>query len=73
MTAHVGDDLIWGLEAIAAECSMTRDQADTHIRAGRLPVGRIGRRLVASRATLRRFFTQVCSGGALGERADEAA
>jgi hypothetical protein len=73
MSHCIGDDLLDGLDAIAAELRWTRARTDHAIRSGLLPVGRLGRRIVASRQTLRQHFTDITSGASLGDHADEAA
>ena len=60
--AALGDDLLWGLKPIAHELGLTPRQAANQIQTRRLPVSRLGGKLVASRSGLRRHFAQVLNG-----------
>src|SRR5262249_54900833 len=56
-TDGLSGDLIYGAKAIGDELNLSEDQVYYHVDKGRLPVSRLGSRLVASRARLRTFFT----------------
>jgi hypothetical protein len=73
MTDCIGEDLLDGVEAIAAELRWTRARTDHAIRNELIPVGRMGRRIVASRQLLRQHFTNITSGAAIGDCSEEAA
>jgi hypothetical protein len=52
-------DLLWGTAKIAAFLGLSERQADHAIRSGHLPVRRMGRLIVGSKAALRKQFTVV--------------
>jgi len=59
--AHVtlGDDLLWGTDAIAAELKLTRRQAQHQLECRSIPAGKQLGRWVASRRALRAHFERL--------------
>ena len=55
-SCSIADDILWGLEEIAAELRLNEHQVIYRIKTGALPVRRYGRRFYASRAELRDHF-----------------
>jgi hypothetical protein len=58
----LGDDLIWGVDRIAKELRKTPRQVFHLVETKQIPVGKVGGRVVASRAVLRRFFANILNG-----------
>jgi hypothetical protein len=56
-------DLLYGLRAIATFLGVSERRARYWAGLGCLPVGRLGRTLVASKATLRRTMSDVLNAG----------
>jgi hypothetical protein len=60
MSTHVesdlAEDLLFGIEKIAAYLGLGKRQADHQIRAGNIPVKRMGRLVVSRKSALRRHF-----------------
>jgi hypothetical protein len=52
----LGDDLLWGVKAIASEINRTERQTFNLVKTAAIPVRKIGGRYVASRTALRRHF-----------------
>jgi hypothetical protein len=61
---HSGDDLVWGVAAIAAVVNRTRRQTFHMLETSKLPAAKIGGRWCASRSGLRRFFSDAMTAGA---------
>jgi len=61
-TERLGDDLILGAAAIAEELGVTEDQVHNWIAKKRIPVGRIGRSLIARRSELQRAISKITAG-----------
>jgi hypothetical protein len=59
-------DLLWGVNAIAAELKLNPRQAYHQLESGKLPAGKQCGRWVASRSVLRRFFAQIVAGEVQG-------
>jgi hypothetical protein len=59
-----GDDLLWGVAAIATAINRTRRQTFHMLEKSKLPAAKIGGRWCASRSGLRRFFSNAMTGGA---------
>jgi hypothetical protein len=57
----IADDLLIGAAAIAAELGVNEDAVYHLARTKRLPIGRLGRNLIASRAKLRRAALALAS------------
>jgi hypothetical protein len=55
-------DLIWGVDAIAAELNLTRRQTYHQLETGRLPARKQAGKWVASRTGLRRYFASIVAG-----------
>jgi hypothetical protein len=60
--ASLGNDLVWGVAAIAAEINRTPRQAFHMLENSRLPARKVGGRWCASRAGLRQFFASLIAG-----------
>lgn len=58
---RIADDMILGGPAIAEELGITEDQLHNWIKNGRIPVGRIGRSLIARRSELQRAIAKLTS------------
>jgi hypothetical protein len=56
-SAHSGDDLVWGVAAIATAINRTPRQTFHLLETSKLPAAKIGGRWCASRSGLRRFFS----------------
>ena len=52
-------DLLWGVDAIAAELNLTRRQTYHQLEAGRLPARKHAGKWVASTSGLRRHFADI--------------
>jgi len=61
-TVSLGSDLIWGVSALARELGKTERQAFHLVETKQIPVGKIGGRIVASRAKLRAHFEAIVGG-----------
>jgi hypothetical protein len=59
-------DLLWGVDAIAAEINQTRRQTYHLLETDRLPARKVGAKWCASRKGLREFFKRVVSGELAG-------
>jgi len=59
----LSEDLLWGVEAIAAEIGKTSRQTFHLIETKQIPAAKIGGRIVASRAKLRAHFEAILAGG----------
>jgi len=61
MSTHIesdlADDLLPGVEAIAAYLGFDKRQVDWQIRKGQIPVTRMGRLIIGSKRALRARFT----------------
>jgi len=57
-----GLDLLWGVDAIAAELNLTRRQTYHQLESGRLPARKQSGKWCASRAGLRKFFADLIAG-----------
>ena len=55
------DDLLFGAQAIAEELGVTKQIVYHYVRTKRLPIGRIGKNLIASRTKLRRAIGSLTS------------
>jgi len=55
--SDLADDLLVGVDAIARFVGLNKRQADWQIRAGRLPIKRMGRLVTSTKSALRRHFT----------------
>jgi hypothetical protein len=55
--SDLADDLLLGVEAIAAYIGLDKRQVDWQIRKGQIPVTRMGRLIIGSKSALRRRFT----------------
>ena len=55
-------DLLWGVDAIAAELNLTRRQTYHQLESGRLPARKQGGKWVSSRAGIRRYFEAIVAG-----------
>jgi hypothetical protein len=55
-------DLLWGVDAIAAELNLTRRQTYHQLESGRLPARKHAGKWVASRRGLRACFADLISG-----------
>jgi hypothetical protein len=55
----IGDDLIWGAEAIAAEINRTPRQTFHMLENGLLPAGKVGEKWVGSRTTIRAALLKI--------------
>jgi hypothetical protein len=55
-------DLLWGVEAIAAELGLSARQTYHQLESGRLPARKQSGKWVASRVGLRRFFGDLVDG-----------
>jgi hypothetical protein len=62
----LADDLVWGVINIAAELGLTERQAYYQVEHGGIPVGRLGDKIFASRAALRRHFASLAGGQPAG-------
>jgi hypothetical protein len=60
--ASLGNDLVWGVAAIAAEINRTPRQAFHMLENSRLPARKVGGRWCASRAGPRQFFASLIAG-----------
>jgi hypothetical protein len=60
--AALTGDLLWGVDAIANELSLTRRQTYHQLEAGHLPARKQGGKWVASRIGLRRYFASILAG-----------
>ncbi len=60
--ASLADDLLIGAAAIAEELGATEDQVHNWIAKKRIPVGRIGRSLIARRSELQRAIAKITAG-----------
>jgi hypothetical protein len=58
----LGQDLIWGASAIAAELNLSRRQIFHQLATGRLPARKQAGKWVASRTGLRRYFASIVAG-----------
>jgi hypothetical protein len=58
----VGSDLLWGVEAIAAEIGQTPRQTYYQLEKGQLPAGKQRGKWISSRSRLRMHFAQLVSG-----------
>jgi hypothetical protein len=58
---RLGDDLLFGARAIAAELGVEVHAVYYIAKTGRLPIGRIGKNLIASRSKLRRAALALAS------------
>jgi hypothetical protein len=59
-TPPLGDDLIWGAQAIADELGIPIDRAYYLIRKKRIPAAKLGQKtIVASRKALKRALTAI--------------
>jgi hypothetical protein len=63
-TASLAGDLIWGVKDVAAFIGQTERQAFYLVATGQIPIGKVGGRIVASRAALRARFASLVSGAA---------
>lgn len=59
----LSSDLLWGIKAVAMELGQSERQAFHLIQSGRIPTGKVGGRIVASRSALRRHFEAALNGG----------
>lgn len=59
METRVGDDLLWGVRAIAEELGMKDRQVYYQLEKGQLPGGKSGETWVASRQALRAYFQEL--------------
>ena len=55
-------DLVWGVDAIAAEINQSRRQTYHLLETGRLPAQKVGAKWCASRKGLREFFKRAIRG-----------
>jgi hypothetical protein len=55
----IGDDLIWGAKAIAAELNQSERQTFHLLERGLLPAGKVGEKWVGSRKTLRAHMLKI--------------
>lgn len=60
--AGLAGDLLWGVDAIAHELSLTRRQTYHQLETGRLPARKQAGKWVASRIGLRRYFASIVAG-----------
>ena len=56
---RLADDLLIGADAIAEELGVDRAQVYYFVRKKKLPIGRLGRSLIASRSKLRRAIANL--------------
>jgi hypothetical protein len=61
--SSLSSDLIWGVAAIAAEIGKTKRQTFHLIENRQIPAGKVGGRIVASRAKLRAHFEALLGEG----------
>jgi hypothetical protein len=61
-SAGLSGDLLWGVDAIAAELNLTRRQTYHQLETGRLPARKQAGKWVASRMGLRRYFASIVAG-----------
>jgi hypothetical protein len=54
--ARLGDDILWGVAAIADELRVDRRTAEILVENGLIPSGRVGSKFISSRRLLREFF-----------------
>jgi hypothetical protein len=61
--AALGDDLVWGVDAIAKEINAPVNRTRWLIRAKRIPVFKLpgGRQILASRRALRKAFKSIAA------------
>ena len=59
MELKVKDDLLWGVEAIAAEIGRPQRWCYYQLEKGYLPAGKSGQLWVASRQALRAYFEEL--------------
>jgi hypothetical protein len=62
----LGADLVWGAKGIAIELKLTERKAQHLIDSKQIPTGKIGGKIVASRAALRQHFAALLDAAASG-------
>jgi hypothetical protein len=60
----IGDDLIWGAVAIAAEINQSERQTFHMLENGLLPAGKIGKKWVGSRTAIRAALLKITGAAA---------
>lgn len=60
--ASLASEVIHGVHAIADELNITTRKAETLLRAGKLPAGKLGRTWISSRAALRQHMDKLING-----------
>ena len=58
----LGQDLLWGVDAIAGELGLNRRQTHYQLETGKLPARKQAGKWIASRSGLRRYFASVIAG-----------
>jgi hypothetical protein len=60
--ACLGADLIWGVKGIAAELKFSERRAQHLVDSRQIPTGKVGGKIVGSRAALRQHFAKALGG-----------